>query len=150
MSSLIGKDIEAYCTKCKLVLDHIILVERDNAASRVKCKTCGSEHNYRSAAPSPKKPSASPHPAREKKGKPGLSNTAAAQWESKKNDLNPNSPVKIYRTQDTFRFRDVIQHHVFGLGFVERIISGTRMEVLFSDSIKQMVMNTEEAGLRPL
>ena len=148
MSSLIGKDIEAYCTKCKLLLDHIILVERDNAVSRVKCKTCGSEHNYRSAAPSPKKPSLSPHPPREKKGKSAQSNTFLAQWESKKNELKPNNPIKIYRTQDTFRFKDVIQHHVFGLGFVERIISDTRMDVLFSDSIKRMVMNTEESGLR--
>jgi hypothetical protein len=150
VSSLIGNDIEAYCTKCKLLLNHIILVERDNAVSRVKCKTCGSEHNYRSAVPSPKNPLVSPHPAREKKGKSGLSNTASAQWESKKNDLNPNNPVKIYRTQDTFRLKDVIQHHVFGLGFVERIISDTRMEVLFCDSIKRMVMNTEESGLRPV
>ncbi len=131
------------------MLDHIILMDRDNAASRVKCKTCGSEHNYRSAVPSTKKPSVSSHPTREKKVKSGLSNTAQAQWESKKNNLNPNNPIKIYRTKDTFRLKDVIQHHIFGLGFVERIISDSRMEVLFSDSIKQMVMNTEESGLRP-
>ncbi|MBI5606633.1 MAG: hypothetical protein HY879_25155 [Deltaproteobacteria bacterium] len=141
MSSLIGNDIEAYCTKCRLLLYHIILVDRDNVVSRVKCKTCGSEHNYRSAVPSP-------HPAKEKKVKSGLSNTTPAQWERMKNDLKPNIPIKIYRTHDTFRLKDVIQHHVFGLGFVGQIISDTRMEVLFSDSIKRMVMNTEESSLR--
>jgi hypothetical protein len=149
MSSLVGKDIEAYCTKCRLLLDHIILVDHDNAVSRVKCKTCGSEHNYRSSAPSPKKQSASP-PVREKKAKPSPSNPATAQWESRKNELAANVNVKIYRTQDTFRLKDVIQHHVFGLGFVERIISDTRMDVLFSDSIKRMVMNTEVSALKPL
>jgi len=146
VSSLIGKDIEAYCTKCRLLLDHIIIVDLDNAVSRVKCKTCGSEHNYRSTVPSPKKRSVSTPSTKEKK----VTNTAPALWESKKNDLKPNNPIKIYRTQDSFRSRDVIQHHVFGLGFVERILSDTRMEVLFSDSIKRMVMNTEASGLRPV
>jgi hypothetical protein len=146
VSSLTGKDIDAYCTKCRLMLAHIVLVELDNAVARVKCKTCGSEHNYRSAAPSPKKNSTKSRVVKEKK----VTNTAAVQWENKKNELKPNTPIKTYRTQDSFRLRDVIQHHVFGLGFVEQVISDTRMEVLFSDSIKRMVMNTGESGLRPL
>ena len=149
MSTLIGNDIDAYCTKCKLILNHIILVERDKTVSRVKCKTCGSEHNYRSAGPSLKKPLGSPQSARGNKEKSALSNAVSTQWESRKNILTPNIRIKIYRFQDTFRLKDVIQHDVFGLGFVERIISDTRMEVLFCDSIKRMVMNTEELGIRP-
>jgi hypothetical protein len=150
VSTLTGNDIEAYCTKCKLVLNHIIILERDQTVSRVKCKTCGSEHNFRSAAPSLKKSIGSSRPARRPKGKSVLSNTASTQWESKKNGLAPNCRIKIYRTQDAFRLQDVIQHHVFGLGFVERIISDTRMEVLFVDSLKRMIMNTQESGIRPL
>jgi hypothetical protein len=37
----------------------------------------------------------------------------------------------------------VIQHQIFGLGFVEGILSTTRMDVLFCDTIKLMAMNTE-------
>jgi len=132
------------------MLNHIILVERDQTVSRVKCKTCGSEHNFRSANPSLKKSIGSPHPARGHKVKSALSNGASNQWESKKNSLTPNIRIKIYRTQDTFRLKDVIQHHVFGMGFVERIITDTRMEVLFCDSLKRMIMNTQEPGIRPL
>jgi DNA-directed RNA polymerase subunit M/transcription elongation factor TFIIS len=147
--SLIGKDIEAFCTKCKIVLDHIILVDIDQVVSRVKCKTCGSEHRYRSNKPNPKKSSSSPDPIREKKVISGSSmpkriSTAPSQWENKKSEMKPNHLIKTYRTQDTFRLRDVIQHHAFGLGFVEQIISDTRMDVLFCDSIKRMVMNTEK------
>ena len=69
--------------------------------------------------------------------------TAPAQWENKKNEMEPKLLIKIYRTQDSYRLKDVIQHHSFGLGFVEKIISTTRMDVLFRDTIKQMVMNTE-------
>lgn len=149
MPSLIGNDIEAYCTKCKILLDHIILVEIDRVVSRVKCKTCGSEHKYRSEKPSSKKSSSSPDSLSVNKVKSGSSmpkkiSTAPTQWENKKSELKPNHLIKIYRTQDTFRLRDVIQHHAFGLGFVEQIISDTRMEVLFCDSIKRMVMNTEK------
>jgi hypothetical protein len=147
--SLIGNDIEAYCTKCKILLDHIILVEIDQVVSRVKCKTCGSEHKYRSEKPISKKSSSSPDSLSVNKVKSGSSmpkkmSTAPTQWENKKNELKSNHLIKIYRTQDTFRLRDVIQHHAFGLGFVEQIISDTRMEVLFCDSIKRMVMNTEK------
>jgi DNA-directed RNA polymerase subunit M/transcription elongation factor TFIIS len=148
VSSLIGKDIEAHCTKCKSVLNHIILIDVNNIVSKVKCKTCGSEHKYRGPKSPKKKSSPSPNPYREKYVKldPSIhkrNSTAPAQWEHKKNEMKPNHLIKIYRTQDTFQLKDVIQHHAFGLGFVEQIISNTRMDVLFCDAIKRMVMNTE-------
>ncbi len=148
MSSLIGSDIEAYCSKCKLLLNHIILFLEDNTVSKVKCKTCGSEHKYKDPKSPPKKSSLSPNRHREKNVKldPIFYKrvvTAPAQWGDKKNEMNPKQLIKNYRTQDTYQFKDVIQHHTFGLGFVEGIISTTRMDVLFCDTIKRMAMNTE-------
>jgi hypothetical protein len=147
VSSLIGSDIEAYCTKCKLLLNHIILFYEDNKVSKVKCKTCGSEHKYKDPKSPKKKTSPSPNRPRGKNVVDPIFYkrvvTAPAQWENKKNEIKPNYLIKNYRTEDTYQLKDVIQHHTFGLGFVEGIISTTRMDVLFCDTIKRMAMNTE-------
>ena len=148
MLSLIGSDIEAYCTKCKLLLNHIILIHEDNMVSKVKCKTCGSEHKYKDPKSPTKKssPSLNRHRGKNVKVDPIFYKrvvTAPAQWEAKKNEMKPKYLIKNYLTQDAYQLKDVIQHHTFGLGFVEEIISTTSMDVLFCDTIKRMAMNTE-------
>ncbi len=39
--SLVGKNIDAFCSRCRLTLAHIVLYEVGGAVHRVKCKTCG-------------------------------------------------------------------------------------------------------------
>jgi hypothetical protein len=41
-----GGDIDAYCTKCKLNLEHFVLAIVAGAVVKVKCKTCGSIHKF--------------------------------------------------------------------------------------------------------
>jgi hypothetical protein len=137
--------IDAHCLKCKLVLAHIVLYEVDGAISKVKCKTCGAEHKYRGIKPPAKKGDA---PRAASKAKPARTaaggnavNPAPVQWEAHKNNMEPDTPVKVYRLQDHYQVKDVIQHAVFGLGFVERIVSEKRMDVLFHDAVRSLVMN---------
>ena len=47
--SSVGKNVDALCTRCGLVLAHIVLYEVGGVIARVKCKTCGTEHKYRGA-----------------------------------------------------------------------------------------------------
>ncbi|MDQ2643863.1 MAG: hypothetical protein M3020_08625, partial [Myxococcota bacterium] len=42
-----GKEIDSWCTKCRLELGHRIVAMVGGAPKRVICLTCGSEHNYR-------------------------------------------------------------------------------------------------------
>ena len=49
-----GQDIDAYCTKCKLVLAHVIIALRGTRPAKVECKTCKSIHAYRKEAPGKK------------------------------------------------------------------------------------------------
>ena len=49
-----GTDVDAYCTKCKLVLAHTVVTMKGVKPSRVKCNTCTGEHNYRAEKPQPK------------------------------------------------------------------------------------------------
>ena len=47
-----GENIAAYCTKCKASCDHIIvaMAADGEAIAKVKCRTCGSAHKYRTSA----------------------------------------------------------------------------------------------------
>ncbi|MBE9535555.1 MAG: hypothetical protein IMF07_00105 [Proteobacteria bacterium] len=45
--SAAGENTVCYCTKCKMDLSHTIVAMIEDKIVRVKCRTCGSEHNYR-------------------------------------------------------------------------------------------------------
>ena len=42
-----GDSVESQCTRCKALLNHTIIALVAGQVARVKCNTCGSEHNHR-------------------------------------------------------------------------------------------------------
>lgn len=142
--SLTGENIDAYCLKCKLVLAHVIMFKLDNTISKVKCNTCGAEHKYRPGKPAAKKPS-KPRTrstiAKRVAAVKTQTNNAPMQWDIKNRAMDHSTPIKDYSIHSQYRTKDVVNHSVFGLGFVERIVSDKTMDVLFSDSVKLMAMN---------
>jgi RNase P subunit RPR2 len=146
--SLVGKHIDAHCTKCKRLLTHIVMYEVDGKVKKVKCKTCGSEHMYRTATQQKKTNDLMARSRQEKRGKTVPKsrmpvNDAPIQWELKYSEMNQESLVKDYRIQDIYKSGEVIRHNLFGLGFVGRV-SFTSMEVLFKDVMRRMVMNIKK------
>jgi hypothetical protein len=143
--SLVGKNIDAHCLKCKLVLAHIVMYEVGGVVSKVKCKTCGAEHKYRGVKPPAKKSDPAVRTLREnrprKAAAANVSSEAPRQWVIKHDQINMETSIKDYRMQGQYQTNDVIRHPVFGLGFVERIVSDKRMDVLFQNAIKPMAMN---------
>jgi hypothetical protein len=143
--SLVGKNIDAHCLKCKLVLAHIVLYEVRGIVSKVKCKTCGAEHKYRGVKPPAKKSGPAVRTLKEnrpiKAAASNINSQAPMQWVARHDHINSETPVKDYLMQGSYQANDVIRHPLFGLGFVERIVSDKRMDVLFQDAIKPMVMN---------
>ena len=144
---VIGENIDAYCLKCKLMLAHVIMFKVEGDISKVKCNTCGAAHKYRAKMPAPKKSAVSRPPTL----KEGIAKRAAAakvdannapmQWDLRNRSMDSAASVKDYSIHNQYRARDVVNHHVFGLGFVERIVSDKSMDVLFSDTVKLMAMN---------
>lgn len=43
----VGDYIDAYCSRCKRVMDHTIVSMEGAEVSRVRCRTCDYEHTYR-------------------------------------------------------------------------------------------------------
>lgn len=141
----IGDNIDSYCLKCKLVLAHVILFKVDGVVNRVKCKTCGAEHKYRATVPGVKKAAALRTPAAVRVRKPAAAkvmvNDAPLQWDLRNRNMPPETSIRDYDVKDTFKVNHVINHPVFGVGFVEKVDSDKSIFVLFSDKVRLMGMN---------
>lgn len=129
----VGGEIDAACGKCEMNLAHTIIAMVGPKVIKVKCNTCGGDHNYRGLQPlvklqsfaSPKRNSA-PHKA-----------AAVMSWDEqfKGKDL---SKAKKYSPRETFVVDDVVDHPSFGLGLVRAVRDG-KVEVAFKQEDKLLV-----------
>ena len=133
-----GDIIEARCTKCRAVLNHRIVAMVEDRVVRVECNTCGGVHNFyppgeskaptaraaaRGSAPAPRK-------AEKKTGK-----AERDEWESLYNAVDRSRAVP-YDINGKFKVNDLVEHPVFGFGFVKSVIKPNKMEVLFEEGRK--------------
>jgi len=51
----LGDEIDDYCPRCKLLLNHAVASMVGSTVVKVVCQTCHSEHPYKNAAVPPKK-----------------------------------------------------------------------------------------------
>jgi hypothetical protein len=98
---------------------------------RVRCNTCGGDHNYRA----PKVASV----AKEKKTKarvPGAPRKPKAvqqdeqQWQELAEQLQAGQTVP-YSMESTFKKGQAVNHPVFGVGVVMELVPPNKVEILF-------------------
>jgi hypothetical protein len=129
-----GKNIDAYCTKCKLNLDHTITAMDGEVIARVRCKTCGSWHKYRSPS--------EPPTVRKPRVKAGAMEEAAAAtvWEA--GLAEAKGKERIYEMSAKYRVGDVVSHHIFGKGVVVKLYVN-KCDILFKDRERLMATANE-------
>jgi hypothetical protein len=130
-----GTDVEAYCTKCKMVLAHIVVTMQGAKPRRVRCHTCGGEHNYRA-----EKPVAKTAANKEKTAKKPSTRKTRQSWEEIMNEA-ASKPHKKYAMSGSFEEGDWIEHTKFGLGCVQTFVPPNKITVRFADTIKLLVCN---------
>ena len=125
-----GRDIDSYCTKCKLILEHIVVAMTGATVVKVKCKTCGSTHRFKGM------------PAERTKS-PRMKGTAIksvlttqAQWEEAVGTANGNELP--YEMTGSYRAGDIIVHSVFGKGVVQKTLFN-KCSILFRDKERLLV-----------
>lgn len=128
----VGGDTLSWCGRCKRELAHVVVAMLGTRPKRVQCKTCRSEHNYKSATPVTKKSAAKRAPAA-----PRTTVRAAEYWEQKLAEKGAQ-PSKDYRPQEAFNPGDILAHPRFGLGIVEAARVG-KITVLFRDGEKTLL-----------
>src|SRR5204863_1315399 len=123
-------EVDSWCTKCRLFLNHRIIAMLGTKPVRVECSTCGSHHNFRARPPGEKdaavvraggaKPST--RPARQT----SLTRAAAADlareqtWE-KAIAGRAVADFRQYRLSGRFAEGDLVRHTKFGDGVVTRV-----------------------------
>jgi hypothetical protein len=116
----VGGEIDAFCGRCELDLAHTIVAMVGLRVVKVKCNTCGNDHQYRGEQPLLKSQSS----ASAKKRAPSPSSSAAPKasqaavvWEDqfKGKDI---SRARKYSIRESYAVDDVIDHPTFGIGLV--------------------------------
>jgi hypothetical protein len=145
--SLVGKNVDAFCSRCQLILAHIVLYEVGGLVRGVKCKTCGAEHRYHGSPLEKRR--VVPAVRRSGAGSAAQRRTVRPadlrQWEARNAVMQPNAVIWEYNLRERYEKGDVINHSSFGRGFVESI-TADGMEVLFREGRKRMAMNRPEIG----
>lgn len=120
-----GANIAAFCTKCKLGLDHAVVAMDGEAIAKVKCKTCGSVHKFKDPTPKVKKPRVS----RKKE------DALESLWESTL--AGSRAKERIYDMSGKYRVGDIVLHNTFGKGIVRKL-HVNKCDVLFKDKERLM------------
>jgi len=134
MPYIVGSDVLSFCTFCKKDRIHTVIeVTPSGAPERVRCNICGQEHSY-------KKPRSEAKVAKEKKLQKKKTEKAKTLWEeiTKNRDL---SEARDYSMYESYMVGEIINHKVFGIGIITKLINKTKMEVIFKDGIKLLVHN---------
>ncbi len=127
---VVGAEVEAYCTKCKLDRSHAIeALKVDGNINKVICKTCDGSHLFRRPKGDGTKPKKKKASTRKKKGAVILTAAEVAQ-------------AKPYAMTGSFSTGDFIKHSAFGPGKVLELRAG-KMEVGFEDGPKLLVCRTD-------
>ncbi|HRG96076.1 MAG TPA: hypothetical protein PLR99_07510 [Polyangiaceae bacterium] len=155
-----GGEIDSFCTKCKILLNHRIIAMVGNLPVRVECSTCGSHHNYRPRAPGEKAPKAAKAPATTRTAsKSGAARpvggvrAAAVRaeeerigrvklWEKSVSGKTP-AEFRPYGVSEIFAEGDLVRHTKFGDGIVTRILDSRKVEILFQAEPKTLAQGLE-------
>ena len=133
----VGSDVEAYCTKCRMVLSHTVVALHGAKPRRVKCNTCGSDHNYRASKPVAKGAKAAAKKTTKAKATP---RRVRQTWDEVMREAS-TKPHKTYTMSGSFGEGDWIEHSTFGLGCVQSFIPPNKITVRFADSTRTLICN---------
>jgi len=149
----VGKETDAYCTKCKQDrLHNIVALGADGLPVQVECRSCGGVHKYRAPKVAPAaataKASAAPKTAAGKRVSAKTSKQAASsptapaniykRWEELVGK-RAGTPAQRYQVTSAYGRDDVVEHTQFGLGFVLEEIAWNRIKVIFQDAERTLI-----------
>lgn len=134
--SAVAQESLAYCTSCKMDLNHVIVAMKGDRIAKVQCLTCKKEHVYKAAkgVTTPKKA-----PKKKKSDSAESTHTSIeAEWE-KLMSQHRDMPMKAYSTKGAFLLGDKINHPTFGEGIVGKLIYPNKIEVIFRTDLKVLI-----------
>lgn len=143
-----GGEVDAWCTKCRMVLNHRIIAMLGSNPARVECSTCMSHHNFRARAPGEKAPATGRAAGKSASGPRSARPTAASKAQAAIEERERSWAKAIagktvdqfrpFTVHDTYEEGELLQHKKFGEGVVLRVVEFRKIEVLFQDATRML------------
>jgi hypothetical protein len=152
-----GEDVEAWCTRCRMNLNHRVIAVVGQGIQRVHCLTCGGDHKYYppkragSTEPDSKRAksvstASSAASARDRKSADRAAGKAYGEWATFMKDMPEGTVPRPYRTAESYKAAEYIEHPEFGTGRVVDVLGAERIEVAFKIGRKVMVCNRSKTA----
>lgn len=141
MTLQVAQEIVAFCAKCNRNLPHTITGMDDGRITGVLCGTCKEEHPFSS----PIKIQAAPKKRSSKKTQVKSARLATEDWKVVMEGVQSLSAT-FYTMAGQYSAGEKLNHHVFGLGLVQKLIPPDKMEVLFESGSKTLVRRARAFG----
>lgn len=150
----VGKECDAFCTKCKRdTLHNIVALDAKGLPAQVECRSCGGAHKYRAPKSAPAEAAAAKSPAargatprkavgtKSKNAKVAAAPLPAQIYKRWEELVGKRAGVAAQRYAVTAAFGadDVVEHTQFGLGFVTEEPAWNRIKVLFQDAERTLI-----------
>ncbi len=137
-TSAVASETLAYCTSCKMDLNHRVVAMKGDKIAKVECLTCRKEHAYKSP-----KGATEPGAKVSKRKKKSDDDTPKAnpielEWEKLMSD-HKDAPIKAYNTKGHFSLGDKLNHPTFGDGIIGKLIYPNKIEVIFRHDLKVLI-----------
>jgi len=143
MTAAVGADIESICRKCGDVW-HVIVAMVEDDIAKVQCKQCNGLHKYKNPdeEAAPAKAKKTTKAKTKKKAMTAAEKRAAANAKPvTKATVEPDlkKEVRPYKFSESYESRERIDHVKFGLGVVEDILDGGKIEVFFEEGGRRVL-----------
>jgi len=121
----VGGEVDAFCTRCQLLLAHTVIAMVGAVPVKVECNTCRNVHRFRGASTTPRRTTARAASGRTASFDELLSGHTGAP--------------RRYAPTGLFTTGDVLDHATFGRGFVSGVKDPGKVEVTFRTGVKTLV-----------
>lgn len=122
----VGGEVDAFCTRCQLLLAHTVIAMMGSVPVKVECNTCRNVHRFRGASTVAKGPA-----ARATRRLPAVSFDEMLAGQT--------GQPRRYSPTVVFAAGDVLDHATFGRGFVSGVKAPGKVEVTFRTGLKTLV-----------
>ena len=130
-----GGEVDAWCTRCKMVLAHTVLAVEGTKIARVQCNTCKGDHAYKASAPDGK-----PSTRSSSSSATTRPSTIVTTYEEKIRGREL-SGARPYNVKDEYHLNDLLRHPTFGLGIVVEVRGPQKIQVMFPTDEKLLMQN---------
>jgi DNA-directed RNA polymerase subunit RPC12/RpoP len=148
-----GGEVDSFCTKCRLMLNHRIIAMVGTTPRKVECSTCNSHHLYRSRPPGEKATAAEKAPragaGTKEPRAPRVTSMSKARALSESREKSWEQAVlgkavtafTRYAVKLNFKQGELVHHTKFGDGVVTRIVDAAKVEIAFKDETRMLAQN---------